>query len=118
VAPSSAALKADRRRIVVLELPNGGQVPDELAAGCPVQGMPLATPLDFLAVSTDLRPQSPVQRQARLQELCWGVLAARLFCCSTFRDGLALLRVVEQRGLGKVVGKSHDAPLGQGGRRD
>jgi hypothetical protein len=55
---------------------------------------------DLLAVNgRDLRPQPLVKRQARLQALLerFGCPAVRP--SETFMDGLALLRVVEQRGL-------------------
>ena len=70
---------------------------------------------DLLAFNCrDLRLQPLVKRQARPQ-----VLPERFGCPAVslsdhFEDGLALLRVAEERGLEGVVSKRRDAPLGPG----
>jgi bifunctional non-homologous end joining protein LigD len=62
--------------------------------------------------------QPLVKRQARLQALleCFGCRAVSL--SEPFDDGLALLRVAEQRGLEGIVSKRRDAPYRSGECRD
>jgi len=66
----------------------------------------------------DLRPQPLVKRQARLQALLerFGCLAVSL--SEPFEDGLALLRVAQERGLEGIVSKRRDAPYCSGECRD
>jgi bifunctional non-homologous end joining protein LigD len=74
---------------------------------------------DLLALNgQELRPRPLVKRQE-----CLRVLLERFGCPAVslsepFEDGLALLRVAEQRGLEGVVSKRRDAPYQSGDCRD
>src|SRR5215470_17037797 len=58
----------------------------------------------------DLRPQALVKRQARLQTLLERFGCPAVSLSEPFEDGLALLRVAEERGLEGVVSKRRNAP--------
>jgi bifunctional non-homologous end joining protein LigD len=62
----------------------------------------------------DLRPQPLVRRQACLQALLERFGCAAISLSETFEDGMALLRVAEQRGLEGLVSKRRDAPYRSG----
>jgi bifunctional non-homologous end joining protein LigD len=66
----------------------------------------------------DLRLQLLVTRQACLQTLLERFGCPAALCLNLFEDGLALLRVVEERGLEGVVSKRRDAPYRSGECRD
>ena len=66
----------------------------------------------------DLRPQPLVKRQACLQALLERFGCPAVSLSEPFEDGLALLRVAEQRGLEGVVSKRLDAPYRSGECRD
>ena len=74
---------------------------------------------DLLAFNgSDLRLQPLIKRQACLQTLLerFGCPAVSLF--EPFEDGLALLRVAEERRLEGVVSKRRDSPYRSGEGRD
>jgi len=74
---------------------------------------------DLLAFNDrDLRAQSLVKRPACLQVLLERFGCPAVSLSEPFEDGLALLRVAEQRGLGGVVSKRRDAPYQFGECRD
>ena len=74
---------------------------------------------DLLAFNgRDLRPQPLVKRQACLQTLLERFGCPAVSLSEPFDDGLALLRVAEQRGLEGVVSKRRDAPYCSGECRD
>jgi len=74
---------------------------------------------DLLAFNgCDLRPQPLVKRQARLQALLEGFGCPVVSRSEAFEDGVALLRIAEQRGLEGVVIKRRDAPYRSGECRD
>src|SRR5262245_57988036 len=60
------------------------------------------------------RPQPLVKRQARLQVLMEHFGCPAVSLSEPFEDGLALLRVAEERGLEGVVSKRRDAPYRSG----
>jgi len=66
----------------------------------------------------DLRLQPLVTRQARLQALLERFSYQVVSLSEPFEDGLALLRVAEERGLEGVVSKRRDAPYRSGECRD
>jgi len=59
-----------------------------------------------------------VERQARLQALLERFGCPAVSLSEPFEDGLALLRVAEERGLEGVVSKRRDAPHRSGDCRD
>jgi len=74
---------------------------------------------DLLAFNgRDLRLQPLVKRQARLQALLERFGCPAVSMSEPFEDGLALLRVAEQRGLEGVLSKRRDAPYRSGECRD
>ena len=74
---------------------------------------------DLLAFNgRDLRPQPLVKRQARLQALLERFGCPPVSLSEPFEDGLALLRVAEERGLEGIVSKRRDAPYRSGECRD
>jgi len=74
---------------------------------------------DLLAFNgRDLRPQPLVKRQACLQTLLERFGCPAVSLSEPFEDGLALLRVAEQRGLEGVVSKRRGAPYRPGECRD
>jgi len=74
---------------------------------------------DLLALnSRDLRLQPLVKRQARLQVLLERFACPAVSLSEPFDDGLALLRVAEERGLEGVVSKRRGAPYRSGECRD
>jgi len=74
---------------------------------------------DLLALNgLDWRPRPLVKRQARLQTLLERFGCPAISLSESFEDGLALLRVAEQRGLEGVVSKRRDAPYRSGECRD
>ena len=60
-----------------------------------------------------MRYRSTASRQARLQALL-GRFGCPTVLSEPFEDGLALLRVAEQRGLEGIVSKRRDAPYRSG----
>jgi bifunctional non-homologous end joining protein LigD len=66
----------------------------------------------------DLRLQPLVKRQARLQALLERFGCPAISLSEPFEDGLALLRVAEERGHEGVVSKRRDAPYRSGECRD
>ena len=62
----------------------------------------------------DLRLQPLVKRQTRLQALLDRFGCAAVSLSEPFEDGLALLRVAEDRGLEGIVSKHRDAPYRSG----
>ena len=67
----------------------------------------------------DLRPQPLlVKRQARLQTLLKRFGCPAVSLSEPFEDGLALLRVAEERGLEGIVSQRRDAPYRSGECRD
>ena len=74
---------------------------------------------DLLAFNgRDLRPQPLVKRQARLQALLKRFSCPAVSLSEPFEDGLALLRMAEERGLEGIVSKRRDAPYRSGECRD
>jgi bifunctional non-homologous end joining protein LigD len=74
---------------------------------------------DLLAFNGhDLRLQPLVKRQARLQALLERFGSPAVTLSEPFEDGLALLRVAEERGLEGIVSKRRDAPYRSGECRD
>jgi bifunctional non-homologous end joining protein LigD len=74
---------------------------------------------DLLALNgRDLRPQPLMKRQACLQVLLERFGCAAVTPSELFEDGLALLRVAEERGLEGIVSKRRDAPYRSGECRD
>ena len=74
---------------------------------------------DLLAFNgRDLRLQPLVKRQAVLQALLERFGCPAVSLSEPFEDGLALLRVAEQRGLEGIVSKRRDAPYKSGECRD
>jgi len=74
---------------------------------------------DLLAFNgCDLRLQTLVKRQARLQALLERFGCPVVSLSKPFEDGLALLRVAEQQGLEGIVSKRRDAPYRSGECRD
>jgi bifunctional non-homologous end joining protein LigD len=74
---------------------------------------------DLLAFnSPDLRPRPLVKRQAVLQSLLERFGCPAISLSESFEDGLALLRVAEERGLEGVVSKRRDAAYRSGKCRD
>src|SRR5262245_7592669 len=74
---------------------------------------------DLLAFNgRDLRPQPLVKRRECLQVLLERFACPAISVSEPFEDGLALLRVVEERGLEGVVSKRRDAPYRSGECRD
>jgi len=74
---------------------------------------------DLLALNDrDLRPQPLVKRQARLEALLERFGCPAVSLSEPFEDGLALLRVAEERGLEGIVSKRRDAPYRSGECRD
>ena len=74
---------------------------------------------DLLAFNGhDLRLQPLVKRQACLQALLERFGGPAISLSEPFDDGIALLRVAEQRGLEGVVSKRRDAPYRSGECRD
>ena len=74
---------------------------------------------DLLAFNgRDLRVQPLVKRQARLQTLLERFGCPAVSLSEPFEDGLALLRVAEERGLEGIVSKRRDAPYRSGECRD
>ena len=70
------------------------------------------------ANSRDLRPQPLGKHQACLQVLLERFGCPAISLSEPFEDGLALLRVAEQRGLEGIVSKRRDAPYRSGECRD
>ena len=66
----------------------------------------------------DLRLQPLAKRQARLQALLERFDCPAVSLSEPFEDGLALLRVAEQRGFEGIVSKRRDAPYRSGECRD
>ena len=66
----------------------------------------------------DLRPQPLVRRQERLRVLLERFGCPAICLSEPLEDGMALLRVAEQRGLEGVVSKRRDAPYRSGECRD
>ena len=66
----------------------------------------------------DWRPQPLVRRQARLQALLERFGCPIVSLSEPFEDGLALLRVAEERGLEGIVSKRRDTPYRSGECRD
>ena len=66
----------------------------------------------------DLRQQPLVKLQARLQALLERFGCPAVSLSEPFEDGLALLRVAEERGLEGIVSKRRDAPYRSGEWRD
>ena len=66
----------------------------------------------------DLRPQPLLKRQTRLQVLLERFGCPAVSLSEPFEDGLALLRVAEQRDLEGIVSKRRDAPYRSGECRD
>jgi bifunctional non-homologous end joining protein LigD len=74
---------------------------------------------DLLAFNgRDLRPQPLAKRQECLQTLMERFGCPAVSLSEPFEDGVALLRVTEQRGLEGVVSKRRDAPYRSGECRD
>jgi len=74
---------------------------------------------DLLAFNgRDLRSQPLVKRQACLQALLEQFGCPAISLSEHFEDGMALLRVAEQRALEGVVSKRRDAPYRSGECRD
>jgi bifunctional non-homologous end joining protein LigD len=74
---------------------------------------------DLLAINgRDLRLQPLVKRQARLLAMLELFACPAVSLSEPFEDGLALLRVAEERGLEGVVSKRRDAPYRSGECRD
>ena len=74
---------------------------------------------DLLALNgQDWRPQPLVRRQARLQALLERFGCPVVSLSEPFEDGLALLRVAEERGLEGIVSKRRDTPYRSGECRD
>src|SRR5262249_7267963 len=74
---------------------------------------------DLLAFNgRDLRQQPLVKRRARLQALLERFGCPAVSLSEPFEDGLALLRVAEERGLEGIVSKRRDAPYRSGECRD
>ena len=74
---------------------------------------------DLLAFNgRDLRLQPLVKRQAVLQALLERFGCPAVSLSEPFEDGLALLRVAEERGLEGIVSKRRDAPYRSGECRD
>ena len=74
---------------------------------------------DLLAFNgRDLRPQPLVKRQACPQALLEHFSCPAVSLSEPFDDGLALLRVAEQRGLEGIVSKRWDSPYRSGECRD
>jgi bifunctional non-homologous end joining protein LigD len=74
---------------------------------------------DLLALNgRDLRLQPLMKRQACLQVLLERFGCAAVSQSELFEDGLALLRVAEERGLEGIVSKRRDAPYRSGECRD
>src|SRR5215471_2496225 len=74
---------------------------------------------DLLALNgQDWRPRPLVKRQARLQALLERFGCPAVSLSETFEDGLALLRVAEERGLEGIVSKRRDAPYRSAECRD
>jgi len=74
---------------------------------------------DLLAFNgRDLRLQPLVKRQARLQVLLERFGCPAISLSEPFKDGIALLRVAEERGLEGIVSKRRDAPYRSGECRD
>jgi len=74
---------------------------------------------DLLALNgQDWRPQLLMKRQARLQALLERFGSPAISLSETFEDGLALLRVAEERGLEGIVSKRREAPYRSGDCRD
>jgi len=65
-----------------------------------------------------LRPRPLMKRQARLQALLERFGCTAVSLSEPFEDGLALLRVAEERGLEGIVSKRRDAPYRSGEWRD
>jgi len=73
----------------------------------------------YLHSMADLRPQPLlVKRQARLQTLLKRFGCPAVSLSEPFEDGLALLRVAEERGLEGIVSQRRDAPYRSGECRD
>ena len=73
---------------------------------------------DLLAFNgRDLRQQPLVKRQARLQVLLERFGCPAVSLSEPFDDGLALLRVAEERGLEGIMSKRRDAPYRSGACR-
>ena len=66
----------------------------------------------------DLRLQPLVKRRARLAALLDRFGCPAVSLSESFEDGLALLRVAEERGLEGIVSKRRDAPYRSGNCRD
>jgi bifunctional non-homologous end joining protein LigD len=74
---------------------------------------------DLLALNgQDWRAHALVKRQARLQVLLERFGCSAVSASETFADGIALLRVAEQRGFEGVVSKRRDAPYRSDDCRD
>jgi bifunctional non-homologous end joining protein LigD len=74
---------------------------------------------DLLALNgRDLRPQPLVKRQECLQVLLERFGCPAISLSEPFKDGMALLREAENRGLEGVVSKRQDAPYRSGDCRD
>jgi bifunctional non-homologous end joining protein LigD len=70
---------------------------------------------DLLAFNgRDLRLQPLVKRQARLRMLLERFACPAVSLSEPFEEGLALLRVAEERGLEGIVSKRRDAPYRSG----
>ena len=90
-------------------------------ASCSSRERPTAPPTLLCAAhgtGRDLRAQPLVKRQACLQALLERFGCPAVSLSEAFEDGLALLRVAEQRGLEGVVSKRRDAPYSSGECRD
>jgi bifunctional non-homologous end joining protein LigD len=74
---------------------------------------------DLLALNgQDWRPQPLVKRQDHLQGLLARFGCPAISLSEAFKDGLALLRAAEARGLEGIVSKRRDAPYRSGECRD
>ena len=76
------------------------------------------SPERSLTNDRDLRPQPLVKRQARLEALLERFGCPAVSLSEPFEDGLALLRVAEERGLEGIVSTRRDAPYRSGECRD
>ena len=96
-----------------------------ISPGCTCDGLGRApstcghsTYLHSTTNDRDLRPQPLVKRQARLEALLERFGCPAVSLSEPFEDGLALLRVAEERGLEGIVSKRRDAPYRSGECRD
>ena len=94
----------------------------QTSLGCTCVGLgraPFTYGLDLLAFNgRDLRLQPLMKRQACLQAILERFGSPAISLSEPFEDGLALLRIAEQRGLEGVVSKRRYAPYRSGDCRD